>query len=84
MSWPKPQFSRTRINKAGKVLVQKAPDLFDWFDATNILSNWRSCHGYPINTFQATLRDKLARIDDSAIIATTKAYTFNNQQTKSF
>src|SRR5207245_5775536 len=27
-----------------------------------VLSNWRGCHGYPINTFQATLRDKLKRL----------------------
>jgi putative GTP pyrophosphokinase len=34
-----------------------------------VLSNWRACHGYPINTFQATLRQKLSAIDANAIVA---------------
>ena len=34
-----------------------------------VLSNWRACHGYPINTFQATLRQKLRTIDKNAIVA---------------
>lgn len=37
--------------------------------ATAVLNNWRSCHGYPINTFQATLRDKLKNIDQNALVA---------------
>ena len=33
------------------------------------MTNWRSCHGYPINTFQGTLRQKLNSVDTDAIVA---------------
>ncbi len=40
-----------------------------WYDAFLVLTNWRACHGYPINTFQATLRSKLKKIDPDALVA---------------
>lgn len=33
------------------------------------LANWRACHAYPINTFQALLRKKLKTIDSNALVA---------------
>lgn len=41
----------------------------DWYLALLVLTNWRACHGYPINTFQATLRNKLTKIDPDALVA---------------
>lgn len=41
----------------------------DFYLAYLVLSNWRACHGYPINTFQATLRNKLRKIDPDALVA---------------
>lgn len=35
----------------------------EFLRAIDILNNWRSCHAYPINTFQVTLRDKIGRLD---------------------
>jgi len=69
MSFPKPSYSRNEVNKAGRMLVapNAAPD--DWVWAYDVLTNWRASHGYPINTFQATWRSKLKRIDDTALIA---------------
>jgi hypothetical protein len=73
MAWPIPKFSRSQVNKAGGILVREmnSPDFdFDqWFWAFEVLSNWRACHGYPINTFQATLRQKLKKIDEEALVA---------------
>jgi hypothetical protein len=34
--------------------------------AHSVLSNWRACHGYPINTFQALLRKRLKNISNKA------------------
>jgi len=63
MEWPIPNFSRKAVNRAGKMLAFGPRDDLDAllvsFDA---LANWRACHGYPINTFQATLRSKLNRL----------------------
>lgn len=63
MAWPTPLYSKSEINKAGSILAAKQPSFLEHEWALDVLSNWRSCHGYPINTFQATLRDKLARLE---------------------
>lgn len=41
----------------------------DLFWAYEVLGNWRACHNYPINTFQATLRNRLKHIDPEATVA---------------
>ena len=73
MTWPVPKFSRSQINKAGEFLARELHstefDLGQWVWAFEVLSNWRACHGYPINTFQATLRQKLRKIDADALVA---------------
>jgi len=51
------------------MLCDETPDAAQHCRATAVLNNWRSCHGYPINTFQATLRDKLKKIDTNALVA---------------
>lgn len=60
MAFVEPQYSKNQVNKAGSILAQ--PEAFaaaeqQW--AGQVLANWRASHGYPINTFQATLRQKL-------------------------
>lgn len=78
MSFAKPLYSRNDVNKAGRILITEPVardgiyhladfDKFQW--ATEVLANWRACHMYPINTFQATLRGRLSLIDSSAIVA---------------
>jgi putative GTP pyrophosphokinase len=77
MAFPKPQNSRGRVNRAGEILRAYAQSVeavsieeeeeASW--AYDVLSNWRACHNYPINTFQATLRGRLKTIDKSAAVA---------------
>ncbi len=70
MAFVDPSFSKNQVNRAGEILA--APDSFDigeQFWAAEVLANWRGCHGYPINTFQATLRQKLKTVDPEAIVA---------------
>lgn len=70
MAFVEPQYSKNQVNRAGDILV--APDAYSAEDqewASRVLTNWRACHGYPINTFQATLRQKLKAIDGDAIVA---------------
>lgn len=74
MSYPQPGFSRKQVQKAGDVLVaSELPGadvkMDEWVHAFVVLTNWRACHGYPINTFQATLRNKLSKIDPDALVA---------------
>ena len=70
MAFVKPAYSKGEVNRAGEIL--KAMDDERWSDqtwATEVLTNWRASHAYPINTFQKTLRDKAEAIDEDAIIA---------------
>ena len=70
MAFAKPAYSKAQINRAGEILKSVEVASEDDLDfARAVLTNWRACHAYPINTFQATLRDKLERIDDDAIVA---------------
>lgn len=69
MTYPTPIFSRSQVQKAGESLISEAAESKAWADAFLVLSNWRACHGYPINTFQATLRTKLKKIDANALVA---------------
>lgn len=70
MAFVEPKFSKSQVNKAGEILVspgQSTAAEQAW--AADVLANWRACHGYPMNTFQATLRLKLKAIDGTAIVA---------------
>lgn len=70
MAFVEPGYSKKQVNRAGEILI--APEIFssekqEW--ANRVLANWRACHGYPMNTFQATLRQRLKAIDSQAIVA---------------
>lgn len=70
MTWPVPRFSKSQINKAGKIIADgKHEDWQQFVWAFEVLINLRSCHGYVINTFQSTLRQKLKGVDNYAIVA---------------
>lgn len=69
MSFVKPTYEKADVNRAGKILSLNEPDTDDWLWAYEVLANWRACHGYPINTFQALLRKRLKGIDPRAIVA---------------
>lgn len=60
MPFVKVRHSRNEINRAGEILRadQASPAHTSW--ALDVLNNWRASHSYPINTFQVTLRRKVA------------------------
>lgn len=53
------RFSKRQIDDAGNKLLDLQAKNSDLDAALDILNNFRACHAYPINTFQATLRHKL-------------------------
>ncbi|OCK51348.1 (p)ppGpp synthetase [Chryseobacterium sp. CBo1] len=55
------KFSKRQIDDAGNVLIDSNSSIQEKEHALEILGNFRSCHAYPINTFQSTLRQKLNR-----------------------
>ena len=72
---PVPVESKNQIRKAGEILVKSLHDddfekfFFnkEWDWAWNLVNKWRSCHAYPINTFQATLRNNTRQYKDPII-----------------
>jgi len=68
MTYVQPAYGRSEVIRAGKILAsESATDMdIDW--ALEALTNWRAIHGYPLNTFQATLREKLKTIDKNATV----------------
>ena len=74
MTFATPNYQKSEVNRAGTILSKglisiEEKDLNDYLWAHTVLANWRACHGYPINTFQAQLRKKLKQIDRKAIVA---------------
>ena len=68
MAWAIPKHCKIELNQAGNTLVDESASIADHYSATEILSNWRACHNYPINTFKATLHTKLKSFDGDTII----------------
>ncbi|MCI0531526.1 MAG: RelA/SpoT domain-containing protein [candidate division Zixibacteria bacterium] len=69
MAFVKPKFDKPDIDRAGRILATANPDGTDWSWAYDVLANWRACHGYPINTFQALLRKRVKAIAPKALVA---------------
>lgn len=55
----RPGFSKGQVNRAGELLRQTdQSELFypvDWDDALQVINNWRSCHGFPLQIVKMTL-----------------------------
>lgn len=66
-----PIYSKKQVNKAGDILISldNSFSYEEYIWAFDVLTNWRSSHVYPINTFQATLRMHLKKIDPKALVA---------------
>jgi len=70
MSFSKvPAESKSKIKKAGQILIESNPDTIELTWARDLANRWRACHAYPINTFQSTLRSKLRAYSKDAIVA---------------
>ena len=56
------KYSISQINKAGEILRKPTSTEDQLNHALEVMNNFRVCHAYPINTFQATLRTKLNKL----------------------
>jgi ppGpp synthetase/RelA/SpoT-type nucleotidyltranferase len=69
LAYVQPIYSKNNVRKAGDILKDDNASKSDKIWGNEVLGNWRAIHSYPINTFQATLRDKLKIIDESSLVA---------------
>ena len=49
-------------------MTKEDPSMSEWLWSYGVVENWRSSHAYPINTFQATLRNRLKTVDKDALV----------------
>lgn len=66
---PVPKESKSKINKAGKTLINQNSSKEDLKLARDLADKWRACHAYPLNTFNATLRKKTKKFPPDPIVA---------------
>ncbi len=69
MAWAEPNYSRSKVDKAGWAIVDPIVSNADLEEAYLVVNNWRSCHSYPLNAFQNTLRGRAAKFGSDYIIA---------------
>ena len=69
MSFATPNFTKNSINRAGRVLIDPSASNEELAKALALITHWRSCHAYPVNTFQATLRGRVKKVCDRPLVA---------------
>ncbi|KKR46685.1 MAG: RelA/SpoT domain protein [Parcubacteria group bacterium GW2011_GWB1_40_14] len=68
MSWTKLKYTRNQINKAGDVLSSPHVTLDLQSLSMDILSNWRSSHSFPLQTFAVRLSRIAKQVDSNALV----------------
>lgn len=69
MAWAEPIYSRTRVDEAGRTLLDDNASDESFDEALTVINNWRSSHSYPLNTFQMGLRQKVQHVAGPWIVA---------------
>jgi putative GTP pyrophosphokinase len=64
VNWVSPQYSKSRVNRAGKAIGAGTATPED----IQVMENWRASHAYVLNTFQATLRNRTR--NSSSVVGT--------------
>lgn len=65
MNWVEPHYSREQVRKAGRAFVDPATGLEERELARAVINNWRSAHGFPLNSVQVGLRNKVRRLSSA-------------------
>jgi hypothetical protein len=69
VEWVVPEFSKRRVDKAGKVFCDPEADEDERSEAAAIVNNWRAAHGFPLNGMQVALRNRARTVDPNATVA---------------
>jgi ppGpp synthetase/RelA/SpoT-type nucleotidyltranferase len=75
MAWAKPQYTKGQIDRAGEILSLDNPfannptGVDEYFEAIEIVNNWRAVHGYPLQAMKMALKRRAKRVCPSAIVA---------------
>jgi len=66
--WAERQYTTAEVDAAGLVLANPAATNDELDLALPVVNNWRAAHGFPLNTFQCTLRRKARAVDSQSIV----------------
>ena len=69
VAWGTPNHSHEQVDSAGDTLISDVTTPEALEEAFEIVNNWRSCHGFPLNAFQIALRRKAKKVGRSALVA---------------
>ena len=64
-----PEYSKTKIDRAGELLKNRAGTDAEIANALETLSNWRAYHAMPLDTFAKVLRERIQKINGNAVVA---------------
>jgi putative GTP pyrophosphokinase len=64
---PKPPHSKGKLNRAGVALAAVEHASPEYKEALNTVNEWRTCHAYPLNTFNSTLRHKVRKYNGALV-----------------
>ena len=68
MVWTKSKgFSKSKIDSAGNILINKKSSIEEKERALEILDNWRAIHRYPMHIFKKRLKTLSEKIDKDAL-----------------
>lgn len=66
--YPKPQYSKKDVNRAGDILLNANASEEEIDEALKIINNWRAAHNFPLNTFQMRLRGITKKINPESLV----------------
>jgi len=69
MAWVVKQFSKTQVNKAGKLIGAGGATLFELSEAREKVANYRSAHAYPLFSVTIHVRKNALAVSGDAIVA---------------
>jgi Region found in RelA / SpoT proteins len=69
MAWATLKHTRNQVDKAGDILIAEEHELRVYWDALDVINNWRASHSFPLNTFTIGLKRKAKEIDSDALVA---------------
>lgn len=62
-------YSKSKIDRAGELLKNKSMSSNEKLQALDVLSNWRTIHAAPLDTFAKVLKNRAQKIQNDAIVA---------------
>ncbi|MDD2942720.1 MAG: RelA/SpoT domain-containing protein [bacterium] len=67
MKWIEPKYSKERVKKAGKSIINASANSREFKEAIPVFHNWRSAHAFPMQIMLDLLRKNSIRIDKNAL-----------------